>query len=100
MGKYGPEKLGIWPILTQCEKKRKIKRLKSEPKKLYNKNIKHPYSNQTRERAEKTQQFYRATIHIKEERVKSTAGTEMFSVENLHPIVIDEASAENNILGT
>ena len=45
--------------------KKKIKRLKSEPKQLFNKNIKHPYSNRVGERTEMMRQFYRAKIYIK-----------------------------------
>ena len=56
--------------------------LKSEPKQLFNKNIKHPYPNRVGERAKMMRQFYRAKIYIKEERSKSTTGTETCSIEN------------------
>ena len=42
-------------------------------------------------------QFYRAKIYIKEERVTSTTGIETCSIENSHPIVTDDSSAENNV---
>ena len=45
--------------------KKKIKRLKSKPKQLFNKNIKHPYSNRVGERTEMMRQLYRAKIYIK-----------------------------------
>ena len=77
--------------------KKKVKRLKSEPKQLFNKKIKHPYTNRVGERAEMMRQFYRAKIYIKEERSKSTTGTETCSIENSHPIVIDDPSTENNV---
>ena len=81
--------------------KKKIKRLKSEPKQLFNKNIKHPYSNRVSypvgERNEMMRQLYRAKIYIKQERSKSTAGTETCSIENSHPIVTDDPCAENNV---
>ena len=56
--------------------KKKIKRLKPEPKQLFNKNIKHTYSNRIGERAGMMRQFYQAKIYIKEERVTSTTRTE------------------------
>ena len=61
--------------------KKKIKRLKSESKQLF----KHPYSNRVGERANIKRQFYQAKVCIKEERVTSTTGTEICSVENSHP---------------
>ena len=75
-------------------------RLNSEAKQLFNKNIKHSYSNRVGERAEMMRQFYRAKIYIKEERSKSATGTETCSTENLHPIVIDDPSTENNVPAT
>ena len=45
-------------------------------------------------------QLYRAKIYLKEERVKSATGIETCSIENSHPIVIDDPSAENNVLAT
>ena len=42
--------------------KKKIKRLKSEPKQLVNKNIKHTYSNRIGERAGMMRQFYQAKV--------------------------------------
>ena len=80
--------------------KKKIKRLKSEPKQLFNKNIKHPYSNRVGERAEMMRQFYRAKIYIKEECSKSTTGTETCSIGNSHPIAMDDPSTENNVPAT
>ena len=65
--------------------KKKIKPLQSEPKQLFNKNIKHPYLNRVGERSEMMRQFYRA---------------ETSSKENSHPVVIDGPSAENNVLAT
>ena len=80
--------------------KKRIKNVKSEPKQLFNKNIKHPYSNLIRERAGMMPQFYQAKIYIKEERFKSTTGIEAYSVENSHSTVIDEMSTEKNITVT
>ena len=60
--------------------KKKIKRLKSTPKQLFNKNTKHPYSNRVGERAEMMRQFYREKI-IKGTRVKSTTGIETCMIE-------------------
>ena len=80
--------------------KKKIKRLKSEPKQLFNKNTKHPYSNRVGERAEMMRQFYRAKIYIKEERVTSATGIETCSIENSHTIVFDDPSKENKVPGT
>ena len=45
-------------------------------------------------------QFYRAKIYIKEERSKSTTGTETCSIENSHPIVIYDPSTENDVPAT
>ena len=80
--------------------KKKIKWLKSEPKQLFNKNIKHPYTERVEQRAEMMRQFYQAKIYIKEKRARSTSGVETCPVETLHPIVTDERSAENNISAT
>ena len=80
--------------------KKKIKQLKSEPKQLFNKNIKHTYSNRIGERAGIMLQCYQAKIYIKEERVTSTTRIETCSIENSHPIVPDDLSAENNVPAT
>ena len=45
-------------------------------------------------------QLYRAKIDIKEEHVKSTTGAEIYLVENSHPVVTDDPSAENNFSAT
>ena len=42
-------------------------------------------------------QLYRAKIYIKEERVTSTTGIETCSIENSHPIVVDDPSVEKNV---
>ena len=80
--------------------KKKIKRLKSEPKQLFNKNTKHPYSDRVGERTEMMRQFYRAKIYIKEERVTSTTGIETCSIENSHTIVFDGPGKENKVSAT
>ena len=77
--------------------KKKLKRLKSEPKQLFNKNTKHPYSNWVGERAEMMRQFYRAKIYITEERVTSATGIETCSIENSHTVVFDDPSKENKV---
>ena len=80
--------------------KKKIKRLKSEPKQLFSKNTKHPYSDRVGERTEMMRQFYRAKIYIKEERVTSTTGIETCSIENSHTIVFDGPGKENKVSAT
>ena len=80
--------------------KKKIKRLKSEPKQLFNKNTKHPYSNRVGERAEMMRQFYQAKIYIKEERVTSATGIETCLIENSHTIGFDNPSKENKVSAT
>ena len=77
-----------------------MKRLKSEPKQLFNKNTKHPYSNRVGERAEIMRQFYQAKIYIKEERVTSATGIETCLIENSHTIGFDNPSKENKVSAT
>ena len=85
------------PRKRKLPKLKTVQVLKPKPKQLFNKNMKHPYSNRAGERAEMMRQFYRAKIYIKEERVASTTGIETCLIRDSHPIVIDNPSTENNV---